>query len=117
MRTAEQLTLDTVQILENCGVFTRVLLKDGSTEVMTGKEPLAAVAYAGFETVNDNGVKVTQHNLKVHVRLLSVGRADMTPFHAAVDALNTTAPHSISSSLQTTDTRTMTFVIECGYRC
>jgi len=117
MRTAEQLTLDTVQVLENCGAFTRVLLKDGSTEVMTGKEPLAAVAYAGFETVNDNGVKITQHNLKVYVRLLSVGRADMAPFNTAVDALGATQPHSLSSTIQTTDTRTMTFVIECGYRC
>ena len=117
MRTAEQLILDTVHILNNCGAFTRVLLKDGSTEVMTGKEPLAAVAYAGFETVNDNGVTVTQHNLKVYVRLLSVGRADMTPFHTAVNALNATQPRSLSSGIQTTDTRTMTFVIECGYRC
>jgi len=117
MRTADQLTLDTVQVLEECGVFTRVLLKDGSTEVMTGKEPLAAVAYAGFETVNDNGVQVTQHNLKIYVRLLSVGRADISPFHSAVNVLSATRPISLSSSIQTTDTRTMTFVIECGYRC
>lgn len=117
MRTAEQLTLDTVLALENCGVFTRVLLKDGSTEVMTGKEPLAAVAYAGFETADDNGVRVTQHNIRIYVRLLSVGKADMTPFHTAVSALNATMPHSLSSGIQTTDTRTMTFVIECGYRC
>jgi hypothetical protein len=84
---------------------------------MTGKEPLAAVAYAGFETVNDGGVQVTQHNLKIYVRLLSVGRADMTPFHTAVKTLKETAPASLSSGIATTDTRTMTFVIECGYRC
>ncbi|WP_415238375.1 hypothetical protein [Seleniivibrio woodruffii] len=117
MRTAAQLIVDTVEVLSGCGVFTRVLLKDGSTEVMTGKEPLAAVAYAGFETLSDGGVQVTEHRLKIYVRLLSVGSADTSPLHTAVEAIKNTPAVSVSSSIHTTDTRTMTFVIEAGYRC
>ncbi len=102
-------------ILTATGAFSSVVIREDSSPV-TGREPVAYIEYGGMSSVDDGGVMTEEHTVKIFIRLLSIGRADLSPLDKAFKAVKTSGAMSVQSALDSTDSRTVTFRLTAKYR-
>ena len=109
------LMTEAADALKATGVFSAVIIREDSSAVI-GREPAADIEYGGMSTVSDGPVSTYEHTLYIYVRLLSIGRADMSPADTALTALRGTGAVSVTCVPDSTDSRTVTFKLTAFYR-
>ncbi len=115
MMSVTELLTETSDLLTATGAFASVVIREDSSAVI-GREPAAYIEYGGMSSVDDSGVMTEEHSVKIFTRLLSIGRADLSPLDKAFKALKKSGAVNVQSALDSTDSRTVTFRITAKYR-